>query len=492
MPERYLLAVDAGTTGITVLVLDTGQEVKARAYREVPCTFPKPGWVEQDAAVIRDTAIATMRQAMKSVRAAPRDIAGIGIANQRETTVLWGRRTGEPVAPAIVWQDRRTATRCEGLRADWQETVQRRTGLVLDPYFSATKLEWLLRTARLERRAATGGLAFGTIDTWLCWSLTGVQATDPTNASRTLLWDIHRSAWDAELLELFGIPASVLPEVKPSSHVIATTKESAFGAEIPVAALVGDQQAALFGARCFSAGQAKNTYGTGCFLLQHTGSEAVASTHGLLTTRAASIDSTPRFALEGSVFTAGAAIQWLRDQLGIVASAPEVDELAMQTPDSGGVIMVPAFAGLGAPHWDADARGAILGLTRGADKRHVARATLESIAFQTADVVQAIESDSGQTMPELRVDGGASKSAPLLQFQADILQRPVVRPGNIETTAMGAGLLAGLAVGSWKMADLRSPPEKETRFKPAMSKADAAGKLEKWRAAVTAVQSFKP
>ncbi|MFO1533310.1 MAG: glycerol kinase GlpK [Thermoplasmatota archaeon] len=490
MARRLVLAIDEGTTGVTVLALDGARRVAGRAYREIPCSYPRPGWVEQDAAPLWQATLETAKAALRDAKARSADVAAIGIANQRETTVVWDRRTGKPVAPAIVWQDRRTASRCAELRPDWEDTVRGRTGLVLDPYFSATKLEWLLDRKGLRQRAGEGRLAFGTIDSWLAWNLTGRHVTDTTNASRTMLWDIHKGAWDEEILDLFGVPAAILPDVLPSAQVVGTT--DALGTATPVAALVGDQQAALFGSGCLAPGQAKNTYGTGCFLLQHTGATAVASKHGLLTTRAASTGRTPQFALEGSVFTGGAAIQWLRDQLGIVATAPEVDALAGQVPDSGGVVVVPAFTGLGAPHWDPDARGAILGLSRGSDRRHIARALLDAIACQSADLVEAMQKDSRRPIPELRVDGGAAKSAPLLQAQADLLQRPVVRPANVETTAMGAGLLAGLATDMWKVRDLKGATEGEVKFSPRMKAKEAARRMDVWHAAVATARTFKP
>ena len=352
-----LLAVDEGTTGVTVLALDGRRRIVGRAYREIRQAYPRPGWVEQDGQEIWDATRLTMRAALRSARRGPRDVAAIGITNQRETTLLWDRRTGRPVAPAIVWQDRRTADRCAALQSQWEDVVRQRTGLVIDPYFCATKLEWLLRDRRIRARAEAGSLAFGTIDTWLAWKLTGRHVTDPTNASRTLLWDIHQGAWDGELLGLFGVPHVLLPEVVPSSGVIGTTQVLApNGPQVPVASLVGDQQAALAGQLCLKAGQAKTTYGTGAFLLQHTGAKAVASSHGLLTTRAASLDARPQFALEGSVFTAGAAIQWLRDQLVLIGKASDVDRLAAKVPDAAGVQVVPAFTGLGAPYWDPEAR----------------------------------------------------------------------------------------------------------------------------------------
>ncbi|MEA3190314.1 MAG: glycerol kinase [Thermoplasmata archaeon] len=492
MGPGVVLAVDEGTTGVTALVLDAAGGVVGRAYREVGQAYPRPGWVEQDAAAMLEAVVWTGRAALRTAKAEPRDVVAVGLANQRETTVLWDRDTGAPAAPAIVWQDRRTAPRCADLRPQWAAKIRRRTGLVLDPYFSATKLEWLLRDGpgndRLLQKAREGRLAAGTVDAWLLHQLTGQHATDPTNASRTMLWDIHKGAWDDELLELFGVPERLLPEVRPSSGDFGTTE--AFGHPMPVLGVAGDQQAALFGQACTKAGEAKSTYGTGCFLLQHTGGDAIRSRHGLLTTRAASTGRAAQFALEGSVFSAGSAIQWLRDQLALLRAAPEADALAEQVPDAGGVMVVPAFTGLGAPHWDPDARGAVLGLSRGSDRRHLARAVLEAIAFQATEVMAAMQKDSQLPIPRLRVDGGAAQSAPMLQFQADLLQRPVVRPANLETTAMGAACLAGLAAGAWKLADLRKPRAGDAVVAPTMAAAAAKRRMAQWRKAVAAVRAY--
>jgi glycerol kinase len=490
MRGQAILAIDEGTTGVTALLLGPRRQVLGRAYAEIAQRYPHPGWVEQDAAKIWTTTRAVARAALRSANVAPSQVLAVGVTNQRETTVLWDRKTGTPVAPAIVWQDRRTSSRCAALRPDWQGQVQRATGLVIDPYFSATKLEWLLDRRNLRRRAAAGELAFGTVDSWLAWKMTGRHVTDPTNASRTLLWNIRKGAWDDELLDLFGVPAAVLPEVVPSSHGIGPA--SGLGFDAPLASLAGDQQSALFGQRCFRAGAAKNTYGTGCFLLQHTGSRAVTSRNRLLTTRAASVDGRAQFALEGAVFTAGAAIQWLRDQLQVIQAASDVDRLAGTVPDAAGAIVVPAFTGLGAPHWDPEARGAILGITRGTDRRHLARAVLESLALQAAQVLWAMEHDSGVRIPSLRVDGGAARSRPLLQFQADLLRRPVVRPANVETTAMGAGMLAGLAVGAWRMRDLEKRDAGDVRFAPRMPAREVKARLAAWDQAVAATRTFKP
>lgn len=484
-----VLALDAGTTGVTALLLDGDRRVVGRASREFSQHYPRPGWVEHDASEIAQVADQVMREAVDQAGVDPSKVAAIGITNQRETTVLWDRQTGRPVHNAIVWQDRRTADRCEELRPEWQDRVRDRTGLVLDPYFCATKLEWLLHNVEGARKEATRGrLAFGTIDSWLTWHLTGAHVTDHTNASRTLLWDIRRSDWDSELLELFGVPDAVLPEVVPSSGQVGHVRTGPFQG-VPVAGLVGDQQAALFGQRCFQPGQGKNTYGTGCFLLQHTGTDATRSDHGLLTTRAASVDGRSQFALEGSVFVGGAAIQWLRDGLKMIDQSPDVNDEAAKSDDSGGVVVVPAFAGLGAPYWDPHARGAVLGLTRGTSRRHIARATLESIAFQSADVLNAMESDSGLRLPALRVDGGASQSDLLMQFQADLIQRPVVRPENVETTALGSGFLAGLAVDAWSLDELEVEPEGATVFEP--RDVDVAARKAAWSSAVAAVRAFR-
>ncbi len=494
MARKHVLAIDAGTTGITCLVLDEHLRVAGRAYHEIAQHYPHPGWVEHDAAEIWTTTLAVAKRALRDARLEPDRLRAVGITNQRETTVLWDRTTGEPIHNALVWQDRRTAPRCAELRGqDRQEDVRHRTGLVLDPYFSATKLEWLLQNVDgAAARAAAGELAFGTIDTWITWKLTGASAhvTDPSNASRTLLWNIRTGEWDADLLETFGVPEAVLPEVQPSAYVYG---EAELGGGVPVAGIAGDQQAALFGQRCTRPGEAKNTYGTGCFLLQHTGGEAVESRHGLLTTRAASVDNSPQFALEGAVFVGGAAIQWLRDGIQMIERAPEADELASQVNSSDGVVFVPAFTGLGAPHWDPDARGALLGLTRGTDRRHIARAALEGIAFQSHEVLEAMEKDSGAPLPSLRVDGGATNSKPLLQFQADLLQRPVVRPSNIETTAMGAAMLGGIGVGLWSVDDLRAGEREDaTVVEPSMAASEVESRLATWRKAVAAVRSFKP
>ena len=429
----------------------------ASAQKELTQAYPRPGWVEHDPLEIWSSQQATAAEAMARANLAGAAIAAVGVANQRETTVVWERATGRPIHPAIVWQDRRTADYCARLRREGVEPmVARKTGLRLDPYFSATKLRWILRQVPGARaRARAGQLCFGTVDSWLLWQLTGGRAhlTDAANASRTLLYNIHTGAWDDDLLALFGVPRAMLPEVRSCSEVYGAVGRGLHPAGAPIAGMAGDQQAALFGQACFQPGMAKNTYGTGCFLLMQTGGKAVPSRNNLLTTVAWQIGGKTEFALEGSVFVGGAAIQWLRDELQLVRSAREVDELAASVPGAGGAFLVPAFAGLGAPHWDPYARGALVGLTRGTNRAHLCRAALEAIAFQSADLITCMEKDAGIPLRELRVDGGAARSAPLLQFQADLLAVPVVRPQTVETTALGAAYLAGLAVGFWPSRD---------------------------------------
>ena len=489
-----VVAVDQGTTGTTVLVFDRQGRVVGRAYSEFTQHYPKPGWVEHDAEEIWQVTLRVLRQACRRARVRARDVAVIGITNQRETTLLWDRQSGRPVHRAIVWQDRRTASLCEELRARGLEDVFRqKTGLVLDPYFSGTKLRWLLEhVPRAAERARAGALAFGTIDTWLMWKLTGgaVHVTDPTNASRTLLFDIHTGAWDAALCDLLQVPAAVLPAVRPSSGEFGATEASILGAPVAIAGVAGDQQAALFGQGCVEPGMAKNTYGTGCFLLMNTGAQPVASRHGLVTTAACDARGGRAYALEGSVFVAGAAIQWLRDGLGLLKKAAESERLARSVDSTLGVYLVPAFVGLGAPHWDAEARGALLGLTRGVTRAHVVRAALESLAFQTRDVADAMAADAGSRLSTLRVDGGAATNDFLMQFQADVLGVPVVRPRVVETTAMGAAFLAGLAVGFWtSQAELARARRIDRRFEPRM-KAEVRDALYRgWQEAVARVRS---
>ncbi len=491
----YILALDQGTTSSRAVIFDQTGAIRTVAQREFAQIFPQPGWVEHDPNEIWATQIAVAGEAMARAGIHAGDVAAIGIANQRETTLAWDRATGEPIANAIVWQDRRTAGACDELRARGLEArITEKTGLVLDPYFSATKLAWLLDNVPGARlRAVAGGLAFGTIDTWLVWKLSGGAAhvTDTSNASRTLLYNIHSRAWDEELLALFDIPASLLPRLCASSGIVASTAGNLFPARIPIAGIAGDQQAALFGQRCVDPGMVKNTYGTGCFMLMHTGTQPVPSRNKLLTTVACSTGASTEFALEGSVFVAGAVVQWLRDGLGIIKTSAEVERLAASVPDNGGVYMVPAFAGLGSPHWDAYARGTIVGLTRGSAAGHIARAALESIAYQTADVLRAMEADSGIVLAEMRVDGGAARNDMLMQFQADLLRVPVVRPVVTETTALGAAYLAGLAVGYWKDGqDISAQWRQERRFEPAMDRAHANALMAEWRKAVERAKNW--
>ncbi|HOB66448.1 glycerol kinase GlpK [Ottowia sp.] len=502
---RYLLALDQGTTSSRAIAFDERGRVAAVAQREFTQHFPQPGWVEHDAAEIWATQWAVARECMQKLAAAQAgqaqsaiEIVAIGITNQRETTVLWDRATGEPVARAIVWQDRRTTARCEALRHQGKAgLIQRKTGLVLDAYFSATKLEWLLdQTPGARARAEAGELAFGTVDSWLIWNLTGgpcggVHATDPSNASRTLLMNLHTLDWDDELLRLFHIPRAVLPRIVPSSGVLGETAPGVLGeAPIPIAGVAGDQQAATFGQACFAPGMAKNTYGTGCFMLMNTGSVPVASRNRLLTTvgwqgPTAEWGARTAYCLEGSVFMAGATVQWLRDGLQMIRSAPEVEALAASVENSGDVFLVPAFAGLGAPDWDGRARGTLVGLTRGTTRAHIARAALEAIALQSADLFGAMSRDSGIALTELRVDGGASRNDLLMQLQADLAGVPVVRPRVTETTALGAAYLAGLATGVWAGgADIAEQWAMDRRFEPRLPEPARRQRIARWREAV--------
>lgn len=489
MTARYLLAIDQGTTSSRAIVFDHhGREVSS-AQREFKQHYPRDGWVEHDPLDIWSSQSAVTAEAVTRANLSSDDIAAVGITNQRETTLVWDRETGEPVYPAIVWQDRRTAALCRELEeSGCGPEVTERTGLRLDPYFSGTKLAWILdHVDGVRKRAEAGELLFGTVDSWLIWKFTdgAVHVTDVTNASRTLLFNIRERRWDPRMRELLRIPEPLLPEVRSSSEVYGHIAEHFYPGGVPIAGVAGDQQAALFGQGCFRKGMAKNTYGTGCFLLMNTGTEAVPSANNLLTTIAWEIDGVLEYALEGSVFIGGAIVQWLRDELGIIESAPQCDTLAGEADDSGGVFLVPAFTGLGAPHWDPHARGAILGLTRGTNRRHLCRAALESIAFQSADVLTAMEKDSGINLAELRVDGGASRSQPLLQFQADLLGKPVVRPQSVETTALGAAFLAGLAVGFWSGRDeIARQWAVDHRFEPGMEEADLAPLRRGWQRAV--------
>ena len=489
----HLLALDQGTSSSRSIVFDAQGRIVAMAQRELRQIYPQPGWVEHDPKDIWATQLATAKEALAKAGLRADQIASIGITNQRETTLLWNRLTGEPVYNAIVWQDRRAEPTCAALRERGLEpTFRAKTGLILDAYFSGTKLKWLLDTVPGARAAAQRGeLAFGTVDTWLMWQLTGgeVHATDVTNASRTLLLDVHDNTWDDELLALLDVPLELLPAVHPSSHVFGSTKAELLGASIPIGGVAGDQQSALFGQACFKSGLAKNTYGTGCFMLMQTGEKFQNSTNGLITTSAAQPTTTPEFALEGSVFIGGAVVQWLRDGLRAIKGSGEVQSLAESVPDSGGVMFVPAFTGLGAPYWQADARGAIVGLTRGSTVAHIARAALESIAFQSAALLAAMSRDAiaagGAPVAELRVDGGACVNDLLMQFQADLLGIPVVRPQVIETTALGAAYLAGLSCGLYRNLDeLSAQWRVERTFYPTMSRERASELMTNWARAV--------
>ncbi len=485
----FILALDEGTTSARAIVFDHDGSIKAVAQREFRQIFPQPGWVEHDPEEIWRAQLAVASEALAQAGLTAGDIAAIGITNQRETAVAWDRTSGEPLANAVVWQDRRTAAMCDELkRAGREVLITGKTGLVIDAYFSGTKLKWMLEKVPAVAAAARAGtLACGTIDSWLVWKLTrgGSHITDETNASRTLLYNIHDGAWDGELAALFGVPLGALPEVVVSSTVVGKTAPDLLGAPIPIAGIAGDQQSALVGQACIAPGMVKNTYGTGCFMLMHTGDQPMASRNRLITTAACRTGARRAYALEGSVFIAGAVVQWLRDGLGIIRESVDVERLAADAEDNGGVYFVPAFAGLGSPHWDPYARGTVLGLTRGTGAAHIARAALESIAFQSADLLHAMESDAGSKLAELRVDGGATRNDFLMQFQADLLGVPVVRPKITETTALGAAYLAGLAVGYWKDAkDLARHWQAERTFEPAMSRDQAATLTAGWRKAV--------
>lgn len=489
MTASLILALDQGTTSSRAILFDRQGNVLGVAQREFAQHYPKAGWVEHDASEIWETQLAVAREVLSKTVTPPEKIAAIGITNQRETTVLWDRRTGRPLHRAIVWQDRRTAERCDELRQQGiAPRIEATTGLVLDPYFSGTKLEWLLNHVSGARSLADAGhLAFGTIDSWLIWNLTGgkLHVTDSSNASRTMLMRLQNGAWDEEMLQLLNIPRSVLPEIRHSSGVLGMTDAEHLGIALPIAGVAGDQQAALFGQNCVHHGMAKNTYGTGCFMLMHIGDKPTPSKRKLLTSVAWSTQRGIEYALEGSVFIAGAAVQWLRDGLGIIRSSAEVEALAKSVEDNDGVYLVPAFAGLGAPHWDAYARGTIVGITRRTTAGHLARAALEGIAFQVADVLSAMEQDSEIQIRQLRVDGGASANDLLMQFQADIMQVPVVRPRIIETTALGAAYLAGLAVGYWSsMEEIESLWQAEKVFEPIMSSDEAQQRRARWAKAL--------
>jgi glycerol kinase len=485
-----ILALDQGTTGSTALLVHQDGTILGRGYREFTQHYPRPGWVEHDAEEIVQVSLHAAREALGSARERP---AGIGITNQRETVVLWDRRTLEPVTRAIVWQDRRTSDRCRELRASGAEALLReRTGLVADPYFSATKLEWLLRDPELRRRAGNGELAAGTVESWLVARLSHGTAhvTDHTNASRTLLYDLARREWDPELLALFGVPRELLPEIVPSAGTVAETAPGLLGMSLPIAGLAGDQQAALFGQGCFTDGLAKNTYGTGAFLLVHTGDRLPVPGEGVLATAACGSGGEPAYALEGSVFIAGAAVQWLRDGLGLIQTAAETEALARSVPDSGGVHFVPAFVGLGTPHWESEARGTITGLTRGSTRAHLVRAALEAMACSSAELLAAMETSGRVEVPLLRVDGGAAANDWLMQFQADVLGIPVERPDTVETTALGAAGLAGLALGVWKNGEQFAAGRSFRRFLPCTEEAERRERRRGWERAVGAALAW--
>ncbi|MBC6993671.1 glycerol kinase GlpK [Lewinella lacunae] len=488
MMPKYILSLDQGTTSCRAIVFDHAGDIKAIAQREFTQFYPQSAWVEHDANEIWKTQLAVTREAIEKSGIQPDEVAGIGITNQRETTLIWDRKTGEPIHHAIVWQDRRTAAFCDELKArGLEDHVRATTGLVIDAYFSGTKINWLLDNVPGARsRAKAGELAFGTMDSWLVYKLTGgkTHVTDVTNAGRTMLFDIKKRCWDERLLRELDIPADLLPTVKSSSEIYGQTDAALLGAAIPISGMAGDQHCALFGQACFSPGQAKNTYGTGCFMLMNTGTEAVTSHNGLLTTVAWEVDGVMEYALEGAVFIAGAAIQWLRDGLKLIDEAADSEFYARKVKDTGGVYVVPAFAGLGAPYWDMYARGAIFGLTRGTTKAHIVRATLQSLAYQVRDVLDAMQKDSGKDLTTLRVDGGASANNLLMQFQADILGTRVERPEIVETTALGAAMLAGLAVGFWTKADLEKTWKLDQRFEAEMDAESRETRYRGWKKAV--------
>lgn len=486
---KYMIALDQGTTSSRCILFDRDGNIRSVAQREFPQIFPQPGWVEHNPMDIWSSQLAVTMEAMAKIGADTSDIAGIGITNQRETAIVWDKKTGQPVYNAIVWQCRRTADRIEQLKQDGMaDMVREKTGLIPDAYFSGSKIEWILNHVPGAReRAERGEILFGTVDTWLIWNLTKgeVFVTDYTNASRTMLFDIHNLCWDDEILSYFHIPRCMLPEVKPSSCIYGHTSEEIMGGQIPIAGAAGDQQAALFGQCCFEAGEVKNTYGTGCFLLMNTGKKSVKSNHGLLTTIAASVGDSVEYALEGSVFVAGAAIQWLRDELRMIRTAAQSEEYCRAVEDTAGVYVVPAFAGLGAPYWDQYARGTIVGLTRGASKEHLIRATVESLAYQVYDLLEAMEQDSGIHLKSLKVDGGACANNFLMQFQSDLLNENIVRPQCIETTALGAAYLAGMAVGYWKNKDeIKDNWQVSRIFEPSMEEAYRTKLIKGWKKAV--------
>jgi glycerol kinase len=489
MSLKYILAIDQGTTGTTALLINQAGEIISRTYRDFTQIYPQPGWVEHDPQEIWAVTLSAVTQALLQANLKSSDIHAIGITNQRETTVVWDRETGMPIGNAIVWQCRRTTPICEEMKqAGWAPKISEKTGLVIDAYFSATKLAWILDSSpTIRSQAEAGKLLFGTIDSWLLWKLTGgkVHVTDMTNASRTMLYNIHQLHWDNDILSYFNIPTAMLPQVGSSSEIYGYSDPGLLGNEIPIAGLAGDQQAALFGQTCFEPGQAKNTYGTGCFLLMNTGQQAVRSQHGLLTTIAWSLNNKVYYALEGSIFIAGAAVQWLRDELKIINTAAETEALAKSLPGNDGVYLVPAFVGLGAPYWDMHARGTIMGLTRGTSRAHLARAALESIAYQTVDVLEAMQRDSGIALQILNVDGGASANNFLMQFQTDILGVPVERPVNTESTGIGAAYLAGFASGFWNsLEELQNMRRVDRKYVPSINNDQRNSLLQGWHKAV--------
>lgn len=487
--KQYIMAIDAGTTSARCILFDKKGIMCAVAQQELHPYYPKEGWVEQDAMEIWTVQLSVCREAMEKLAVLPEQIAAIGITNQRETTIVWEKATGKPIAPAIVWQCRRTAADADALRErGLEDLIQAKTGLIVDAYFSATKIHWILENVPDARKKAENGeLLFGTVDCWLIWNLTGGKkhVTDVTNAARTMLFDIHKRQWEEEILRELHIPANMLPDVVPSSGIAGETAEDIFGKPIPLAGIAGDQQAALFGQTCFRPGDAKNTYGTGCFMLMNTGEKPVKSEHGLLTTIAWEVDGVVNYALEGSVFVAGAAIQWLRDEMGLIQKSSDSEEIARSVPDTAGVYLVPAFTGLGAPYWDPYARGTLVGLTRGAGRAHIVRAALEALAYQTADVLQVMEQDSGLKLQALKVDGGACANNFLMEFQSDIIHVPVERPACVETTALGAAYLAGLAVGYWTdRKEIRQNIIPDRTFMPKMEEERREKLLSGWHRAV--------
>ncbi|HKJ33165.1 MAG TPA: glycerol kinase GlpK [Balneolales bacterium] len=497
MDKKFILAIDQGTTSSRAILFDHAGRIVSEAQKEFEQYFPHPGWVEHDPAEIWTSQASVVTEAITKVGANGKNLAAIGITNQRETTVVWDRDTGEPIYNAIVWQDRRTSDFCDKLKEEgWTEKIQKKTGLIIDSYFSGTKIKWILdHVEGARKKAEAGKLAFGNIDTWLVWKFTRGEKhlTDETNASRTMLYNIRNNEWDDELLDLMEIPRSMLPEVHASSEVYGVTKTTIFAHEVPLAGIAGDQQAALFGQMCLQPGMLKNTYGTGAFIMFNTGEKPIPSNNNLLTTIACRRNGITHYALEGSIFIAGAVVQWLRDGLGIIKSSADIEKLAQTVDDNGGVYLVPAFAGLGAPHWDQYARGTIVGLTRGSTAGHIARAALESIALQTYDVLKAMESDSGIEIKELRVDGGATVNDTLMQFQADILGIPLVRPKVSETTALGAAYLAGLAVGFWKDTDeIKDQWQVEKRFEPKMKASQVEEITRTWHKAIEKSKSWIP